>query len=352
MDRSHIFPRYKILCCQGDRLLLYRRFCFYTGSLASGNVDCRIATIGVGILLKMLSLFRLAVRLLRLEPRVACALADGVYVVAFLRKIWVINSKTRVIRAAEIPLGWSDPLSFCQYQNCAIWGDYGNNPARRGPSIHRIDKDGKMTSVYTFPDNTVRHIHSVRYDHYKQLFWIFTGDTEKMAGIYTADEEWKKVSPFMVGDQRFRAVVGFPTIEGIVYATDAVEEQNYIYAIDYATKSVIWETPISGSCIYGTEKATFYIFATTVEPQEGKGVWGMFSYQLGKGIHDRFSYLLQIEKESLNCKCLDQYEKDIFPMKLFGYGAVTFPSSDIESPLLLAYPVSCKKADGINICYY
>ena len=46
---------------------------------------------------------------------------------------------------------------------------------------------------------------------------------------------------------------------------------------------------------------------------------------------------------------IPQWAKDIYPMKLFQYGAITFPHGQKNLTDLWCYPIACKNVDGKNI---
>ena len=70
---------------------------------------------------------------------------------------------------------------------------------------------------------------------------------------------------------------------------------------------------------------THYVFASTVEPSEGRGFFDMFTYELGAGITDKYSHLITIRKSDLHVEEVLKVKKDIWPMKLFQYGSLMFP---------------------------
>lgn len=182
-------------------------------------------------------------------------------------------------------------------------------------------------------------------------FWIMTGDNDKKAGIYRADCDFLRVEPINIGEQRYRAVVAFPYKDGIIYATDSVENENHLYVCesdnDYVARQLF---PINGSCIYGTETKDYYVFSTTVEPPEGRGIRALFSNKLGGGIKSRDVHLVTVAKRDLSdIRIVAKYRKDWLPMKLFQYGAVMFPSGQYRNEDLLIFPVACKGVDGESI---
>ena len=177
-------------------------------------------------------------------------------------------------------------------------------------------------------------------------YYIFTGDQENEAGLYEASESFDRVEPIKTGRQQYRAVIGFDTPRGLLYATDAVNERNYVYLLDKANElQKICE--LNGSCIYGTEFQGKYYFSTTVEPDENNcGVTSWISTKRGKGILSDDVQVIRIDID-MKSEIIMRLKKDVYPMKLLQYGAVQFNHGDGER--LWCYPVAVKRYDGIAL---
>ena len=287
---------------------------------------------------------RLLSRFFRLDPRCAERLGEQGYVVCVAHKVWLLDTRNKQMTVLQDSRdGFSNPLNLCSDGDAVYWGDYGRNKEHREVRIYKVGADRQVKVIHTFEAGTVRHIHNVVWDEAHRRFYVMTGDLEEMAGIYMADEDWKEVVPVVTGSQQYRAVVAFPCGDGLIYATDSVAEDNCIYLLkDGAVKAL---SPFPGSCIYGTETKDYYVFSSTVEPPEGRGALNMFTYKLGAGIQDRYAHLIAVRKSDLEVKELLRVKKDIWPMKLFQYGALTFPKGQEGSNELWYNIVACK-GDG------
>lgn len=313
---------------------------FYVGNELVGKLD-------IPLLKRFFIKIRMFVRLLRLEPRVIERLTENEFVFCALHKMWVLNIEDKKIRLlTENRIGWSDPLNMCKVGSDIYWGEYGCNQDKDGVKIYRLNSQKEISVVYTFPKNTIRHIHNIIWSKTEQLFYIFTGDIEDCAGIYKSDKDWKIVEPILIGSQQYRAVVGFPMKNGIIYVTDSVETPNNIYV--YQNNSLESLASFPGSCIYGVETKSYYVFASTVEPPEGRGFLNMFAYKLGGGIQDRYSHLIKVKKENLEVEEILKVKKDLLPMKLFQYGTIMFPLGQEHSDELLYYIMACKDDGKTN----
>ena len=315
---------------------------FYNNSFYVDNE--LVGKLEIPLLKRFFIRIRMFVRLLRLEPRVIERLTENEFVFCALHKMWVLNIVDKKIRLlTENRFGWSDPLNMCKVGDNIYWGEYGCNQEKDVVNIYRLNSKKEISVVYTFPKNTIRHIHNIIWSTSEQIFYIFTGDKEDCAGIYKSDKDWAMVEPILIGNQQYRAVVGFPLKKGIIYVTDSVETPNNIYV--YQNNEIESITSFPGSCIYGTETKSYYLFASTVEPPEGRGFFNMFTYKLGSGIQDWYSHLIKVRKDNLEVEEILKVKKDILPMKLFQYGTIMFPKGQEHSDELLYYIMACK-GDG------
>lgn len=305
---------------------------------------------------KYIGRFRVMSRLLRLEPRAFECLDEYVFMVSFQRGLWIIDSSRKEFRRVwRCRPNFSDPLNICKKGSYIYWGDYGNNPYNESVNIYSYSLSENVKVVYSFAPNTIRHIHNIIWDYDRNGFWILTGDNGKNVGIYFADSNFINVYPVVVGEQRYRAVVGFPAGNGcFIYATDAVNEDNYVnyLKIENNKIEVRQVCSLNGSCIYGTELKDYYIFSTTVEPMEGRGCINLLSNKLGPGIHSSEVHVILVRKKDLTFSIIAKYRKDFLPMKLFQYPTAQFPKGQKNDNILLSYIVACKEWDGkmVKIC--
>jgi len=335
----------RLLYQVGNRGLLFEHLSFYDVNLEDGKRKL-IAKLSIGKLTRFLCHFRLYARLKRLDPRCAGKLDDSRYVVCVLGKIWLVDiQKKRVDKLIETRSGFG-LLNYCESNNCLYWGDYGINANYDEINIYRLDGNLNIRIVYTFPEGSIRHIHNIVKDG--DGFVVMAGDNEPEAGIYHANADWTKVTPWKNGEQRYRAVVGFPCMRGFIYATDSVETENHIRLIDANGKESIL-TAINGSCIYGCETKDYFLFSTTVEPHEGGGKLSLIFEKLGGGIKSRDITIVAVRKEDLSVRQVTSFKKDGWPMKLFQYGRCIFACGGQNTNSVWCSPVACKNFDGKTI---
>ena len=333
---------YKPLCYIKETLYLYRKGFIYR--LVENHPE-KVIQVYPGTTKESL---RVLARLFRTEPKYAVPISESQMLLVGHRTIKVVDVEKQVVEdIASSRKGFSDPLNICigSEKWVALWGDYGSNAEHDPVNIYGLTKENKVETVYSFKSGQVRHIHNI-IPKFSGGYYIFTGDQEKNAGIYKANVSFDQVEAVKTGQQQYRAVIGFDTSKGLLYATDAVNEKNYVYLLDGKGEPQRI-CGLNGSCIYGTEFQRKYYFSTTVEPDENnRGVTSWISSKRGDGILSDEVYLIEINDE-MNFKTIETFKKDVLPMKLMQYGAIQFPKGITEE--LWCYPVAVEKYDGMAL---
>lgn len=339
--------RGRVLYLLNDNVgLLFYRMSFFLVDLTTGEKTF-VCELPVGTKTVLLSRSRILSRLKRLEPKCAGRLSKSEFVVSLLRSIWVVDvEKNTCQKIFENPEGFSEVINFCSTQEGVLWGDYGRNNGLSEVRIYKVGVDRQVKVIYTFETGVVRHIHNIVKDG--DGFLLFVGDNEEMAGVYRVNHDWTEVKPWKTGQQKYRAVVGWPYEGGVLYATDSVETENHLRYItaDGKEKEL---ADMNGSCIYGCETKDYYLFSTTVEPHEGGGKLSLFFEKLGGGIKSRDVTIVAVNKSNLSVRQVVKFRKDGWHMKLFQYGRCIFAGGQQDSNTVWCSPVACKKYDGKSI---
>lgn len=247
--------------------------------------------------------------------------------------------KSRPLYIAEIKgiKGFTDSLVF---------GEYCVNPKKESVNIYSRCEAGIWNSVYTFPEGLVNHIHNIIPDKYKGCVWILTGDFDNSAAIWKAEDNFRKVTPVLFGQQEYRGCIGFPSENGLLYATDTPFKQNSIRLLKKNSNGEYnsqWIQDINGSCIYGCKYNGLIYFATTVESNgiEKNILKFLFSRKRGDGIKNNKSYLYKEVDDKFNV--IYSSEKDFLPFVLFQFGSLKFPATEFNYDYLPIYHVASKK---------
>lgn len=289
-------------------------------------------------------------RLFRLEIRCGCSIGYEYYFFKN-KKLYCLDLDTFLVKEIYyIPKGWSVPLNIIKGDSKykVLWGEYGNNIDLNSVSIIGIDANNNVVKLFSFESGTIRHIHNIIKDEYGNGYYVLTGDHGKYVGIYYTDSRFSDMKPILIGKQKYRAVQGFSIPNGLIYASDAVNEENYIYQIK--EKNNTWNIDvvckINGSCIYGTDVKEGFVVSTTVESDESNGkksVRNMMSRKRAKGILSDNVELIHVSKD-LKASIIFRELKDKYPYKLFQYGTIRFAKNSYNR--IAIYPVAIKKYDG------
>lgn len=334
-----LFSKYSLLCETGKYFTYYHKGFLLVALTKSPNVIIykkRIAPV-------FPSCSTFLSRLLRLNPRAAINLDEKTILFSSNGKIYKYDIELNEISVEHsFDKGMNNPLSFCKGPNCILYGEYIWNESKGPVSIFsRIN--GTWIKVYSFPNNSITHIHNILYNDIDNCYYILTGDADSESGIWKADLSFSLVEPIIVGSQQYRSCCACIIGDELFYATDTPIEDNYFYSVKSKNKSVkISKLP--GSVIYGRVINNHFYFSTTVEPDSTISKWRYrFTRKLGSGIADRYSHIFVFSKEK-GITEICKLEKDFMPMWLFQFGNVLFPSTTDEKIYLV--PQSIKHKHG------
>lgn len=354
-ENENLIINYKVLAVDGRSYLLYKKGNLYFSNNEGKNVAF-IGKIPMESKKRLLANFRITTRLLRLEPRTASILGDNKFLISYSGKIYYVDvNKSFIKEELILREGMNNPLTFTRVSSVdgfipgIYFGEYFSNNGHEAVRIFRRHM-GLWEVAFSFPPDTIYHIHGIVSDANRKCLYILTGDADQESAIWEAKDNFASVKPILKGKQVFRSCVAFPYHEGIVYATDTSREQNYLcYAME---KNGNWISEkisrIPGPCIYGTEVNGEYYFATSVEPDDTLSDFRFrYTYKLGKGVKDRWTHIIRFYGDGETEEIL-KIRKDILPMLLFQFGNCLFPDNRKTNKLVFS-PISVKKYDGKTI---
>ena len=290
-------------------------------------------------------------RILRLDIRLAQNINQNKIVIVFNKCFYELSLiDNTCIKTFKLARG-KRPLSFCNvngisgFDNSIYFGEYINNFERNEIHIYKRKKNTNWEIVYTFPRGEIEHIHSIIMDNSNDCLWIFTGDFNSASAIWMAKNNFKYVEAVLRGKQEFRACVGFPVKEGVLYATDSQFEKNSIRLLEndgqkWASREIM---QINGPAIYGCKVLDQYIFSTSVEGGiiSNNILTNLLNKKIGTGIIENFSHIIVGTLEN-GFKTIYKIQKDNLPFILFQFGVFTFPSGNNLSKYLYANTVALK----------
>lgn len=301
---------------------------------------------------KIFSRSRYLHRLLRLGVRASFALDESNILLSIGNKIYELNvEKNRLSKGYFCgegirPLSFAKVVGISSVDDGIYWGGYLGNRAMKSVNIYkRVGKD-EWEVVYTFSQGTINHIHTIVSDKYRDCVWIFTGDFDHASAIWKATHNFKTVECVVCNDQKYRGCVAYVLPEGLLYATDAPFQDNYIRLFnpdDLISKSLF---PLRGSCIYGCKWNEQYVFSSTVEG-DGRNTSKMeffFGRKRGAGIKDEYVHLY-IGNLRDGFKEIYREKKDWLPYYTFQFGVFKFPYGENNGNTLFFQPVATANND-------
>mgnify|MGYP005767076115 FL=1 len=308
----------------------------------------------LGSVKRTLSHSRMASRALRIEPR-AALVVGSIALVAWAGSVLLVDIHNGRLETLLRPRGgFSDPLYFTRAEGddlLAVWGDYGTNPSRSSVTIWGLGSDGGIRSLFEFEPGRVRHVHGI----ISRMagdggYYVFTGDMEEKSGIYIASPDFSSMEPLAVGEQRFRAVRGFPIEDGLIYATDSASIENHAYRLHEDGRGS-WSQlddlgTLNGPCIYGGQVEGGYLFTTTIEPDESlQGISSLVSRSTGQGVFTPEATAVLVDVSG-RMREVARIKSDGMPLKALQYGSLQVPSGTAHRNHVWVYSRSLKGVDG------
>ena len=353
-DISYFGYRFKPICTTPYGLIVYHRGAIY---LYDSTEFTQIISIKAGLKTKAMESLRLIERITRGEPKagiyyngnVYLALSNSIIAINLDKKqiTRTYNYRTRYIHTSRITAIENVP----GFESCLAYGEYFDNPRREKVCIYtKRPCSDDFEIAHSFPSGSIKHIHTLIPDITNKCVYILTGDADKESGIWKATSNFTNVEPLLVGNQDYRACIGFTDGEHIVFATDIPSRQNYIVSYSIRTGQLKNIYPISGSCTTGCCAGDLMIFGSTVEAKEPKGTGRIsrLQYLLGRkradGIQDDYARLYVGTVEN-GFKELVKYKKDVLPAGLCQFGRINVLFSEQTDEVIL-YAVGLKDVDG------
>lgn len=262
---------------------------------------------------------RLLARLFRAEITNLLILQNGNRLLTAKKGIFVAQKNEKVYKKSFSVTRGNRPMNVCEDKNGFLYfGEYFSNPERNQVHIFKSTDAGSSWEVcYTFPENTIRHIHGIFYDEYEDLVWFATGDLDSESIIGNTSNSFKSVNIVKQGKQIYRTVQLLFYKEFIIYGTDTEYEKNYIYRLDRKDYKEYCLKEIQGSVLSSVNSLSGHAaISTAVEPSEVN--------------LDTFSHIW-LSLDGLEWKEMLKYEKDSLNPKYFQYGRVKFPRNGINT---------------------
>lgn len=147
-------------------------------------------------------------------------------------------------------------------------GEYNCNKRPHQIRILKGSGDGlKWTVFHRFLPGKIFHIHSVKYDTYRDVLWICSGDLNNESKLMFIDTDRKSIRVLGEGDQGWRIVSLITTEDSLFWCSDNDETGSDIYRYDFKFKKRLLVKHIGYPSYYSTRLADgTLVFSTAVEP--------------------------------------------------------------------------------------
>jgi hypothetical protein len=211
-----------------------------------------------------------------------------------------------------------------------FWGEYFDNPQRDQVHIYgSADRGSTWNVAYTFPKNSIRHVHNIVYDQWKNCFWVLTGDDGSECRILRAACDFSSVEAVLSGNQQARAAAFIPTADRLYFSSDTPFETNHVYRLD-RDGTLAKLTTLSSSSIYGCRVGDALFFSTMVEPSS---------------VNLERNACLYGSLDGHRWNVMMRWKKDRWPMGIFQYGNAILPDGRNTTGLLAVSTVAIASGD-------
>lgn len=345
-----IVSEYKLLCTVGGKYIFYHSGKIFIGDNLTPpyRLLLKLSSGKVGRLISI----RLIERMLRLEPRLAFPINDTEFLLSYQGCILRINTDGKVFEEHRYVSTMNNPLSFCTENGRILYGEYFGNLNHQEVRIFERDRNGAWNNIFTFAKGEIQHIHQIKYDKFRNCYWILTGDTDCESAIWRASPDFKSVEAIFRGKQKYRSCFLMPTEKGLYYSTDTPLEENWIYFAEQQGDLFLEPREyfkMAGPCIYGKSmEDQNYIMATSVEPDPTLPTYQYYlTKKLGAGVRNHKTTLVYGNPD-IGFSEVAAFEKDLHRMWLFQFGNMLFPNVSTDKGIICTGQ-SLKKIDGKTI---
>ena len=294
----------------GNYYLSRRNHLFHTKSLKPPFK--KIAEIDAPKWKQIAARFRLTQRLLRFMFTNVVPLKNGNLFVTFDKSVGIIRQgKYEELKGLIRPCRVLRSACALDENGNILFGEYLANDERGEMRIYKYspESDG-LKIVYTFPPDSIKHIHGLYIDEFTKAIYCLTGDAEKECKIIRTFDEFKTLEIVGEGDETWRAVSVIFGKDKIFFGTDAEFRANHIYKLDRKTsvREILGE--VNGTVFYSKKLGEDLFFTTTAEnaPSQKENVAALW-HATSDG----------------NCREIIKFKKDFWHPTLFMFGTIHFP---------------------------
>jgi hypothetical protein len=275
-----------------------------------------IAVIDAPIWKQLASNFRLAQRLLRFMVTNVIPLKSGDLFVTFDKSVGIVrDGNYRDLMGLERPCRVLRSACAIDDNRDIFFGEYLANKERGEIRIYRYSQgSNELEIAYTFPSNSIKHIHGLYFDEFTRSIFCLTGDDENECMILRSFDGFKTIEIIGQGDESWRAVSIVFDPDHFYYGTDAEYRAHHIYKVDRRTLKRENLGEVGGTVFYSKRSDQDLFFTTTAEnaPSQKENVASVW----------------HINPEGKPEEII-KFRKDAWHSTLFMFGTIHFPYSNL-----------------------
>jgi len=255
---------------------------------------------------------RIAQRLLRFMVTNVIPLPNDEIFVTFDKSAGVIREgKYKELNGLARPCRVLRSACAVDRNKNVFFGEYLANNERREIRIYKFSSgDDGVDIIYTFPPNSIKHIHGLYFDPFTDSIFCLTGDEEKECRILQTFDEFRTFEVIGEGDETWRAVSLLFTADSFFYGMDAEFRTNQIYQFDRKTFERKSLGEVDGTVFYSKQIGGELFFTTTAEnaPSQKENTAAIWNVS-----------------PNGECSEIARFKKDFWHPTLFMFGTIHFP---------------------------
>ncbi len=328
---------YTVEWAEKDNFYLSRRNVLYHSANLKPPFK-KIAAIDAPFWKTMAGNVRLAQRLLRFQVTNVVPLENGEIFITFDKSVGIIrDGKFQILEGLNRPCRVLRAACAIDQNGDIFFGEYLANTERGEMRIYRykIGNDS-LETVYTFPENSIRHIHGIYFDKFTKSMVCLTGDDERECQVIRSFDGFQTTEIVGQGDETWRAVSILFDEKYFYYGMDAEFRANHIYRVERESGERTSLGEVNGTVFYSKKIGSDLFFTTTAEnaPSQTENVAALWHLDANG-----------------RCEKLSAYQKDFWHTTLFQFGTIHFPYKNDFDDRLYFYLVGVEADDRTFKCY-
>jgi len=215
-------------------------------------------------------------------------------------------------------------------------GEYGNNKNRTTVPLYRSIDGGRLwKEIYTFPENSIKHIHGCYYDKFSDKVWICTGDFVGENWLLVADKDFKNVKKIGNGQQQFRTCNLIFEESKVHWLMDSQLEPSHHIIFDRMTETIEIGQKFMGPIWY-------------IKKLEDNSYLAASAQEIGDGVLDDKVHLYHTT-DLKKWDTLKTFDHDGLPKRYFKFGVIGFADGLQSNNEFYMFFEAVKKLDGKSL---